>query len=105
MVKCRASNQRDLEKFEDQANRNFVKVSNGKKKGVHLRWTKPTHWSRLRRDRPSSSSVEEAEKGFTVTVGLSVSPKRALTACILGCRTTSLAGRLRDVITRFTQHW
>ena len=74
MVKCRASNQRGLEKSEDQANRNLIKFNNGKKNGVHLGRTNPTHWSRLRRDCPSSRSVEEAEKGFTMTASLSMSP-------------------------------
>lgn len=74
MVKCRPSNQRGLEKFEDQANRNFMKFNHGKKEGVHLQWTNPMHWSRLRRDRPSSSSVEEAEKAFTMTASLRLSP-------------------------------
>lgn len=74
MVKCRASNQRGPEKFEDQAHRNLKKFNNGKKKGVHLGRTNPAHWSRLRRDCPSSSSVEEAEKGFMMTASLSMSP-------------------------------
>lgn len=74
IVKCKASNQRGLGKFEDQANRNLMKFNNGKKKGVHLGWTNPTHWSRLRRDCPSGSSIQEAEKGFTMTARLSMSP-------------------------------
>lgn len=39
VVKCRASNQRGLEKFEDQAHRNLKKFNNGKKACI---WGGPT---------------------------------------------------------------
>jgi len=41
MVKCRASNQRGPEKFEEQANRNLMKFSNAEKKGAHPGQTNP----------------------------------------------------------------
>ncbi|CAM4562142.1 unnamed protein product [Caretta caretta] len=101
MLESRDRIQRALEKLEDWVKRYLMRFSKDKCRVLHLGWKNPMHRYRLGTKWLGSSSAEK-DLGVTVDQKLDLSQQCALvskkTNSILGCISTGIASRSRDVI-------
>ncbi|KAK4827981.1 hypothetical protein QYF61_022683 [Mycteria americana] len=79
MLKCRTAIQRDLDRLEEYANMNLMKLSKDKCEVLHLGRKNPLQSHRLRTDKPGSSSAEK-DLGILVDNKLNMNQQHALAA-------------------------